>query len=171
MHSDRMRQDTADACETAYRKYGALLYRLCYSFLLSGADAEDAVQDVFYKFMVKAPNFRDDDHERAWFLHVASNLCRDMLRRRGVRRAENWDDLQNTTAEPIAEERENRTLRLIFSLPDKYRQVFVLHYLESFSVTEIARIEGITESAVKMRLTRGRDMLRELLTKEGIYDV
>ena len=65
--------------------YMNLLYRLCYSILLVREDAEDAVQDVFLKYYRKQPTFADEDHEKAWFIRVAVNHCKDVLRRRKLR--------------------------------------------------------------------------------------
>lgn len=168
MHSDNKdRTDTAASCDRAYRSYGSLLYRLCYSFLSSGADAEDAVQEVFYRFMKKAPRFSCDEHEKAWFISVAQNVSRDMLRRRRVRTTDELDEL-NEAAEPETEEK--GVLNAIFALPEKYRTVFVLHYLEENSVSDTAQLTGISESAVKMRLSRGRELLRGRLGDMGGYN-
>lgn len=167
VHPDRLTGPASEVCDEAYRSYGSLLYRLSYGFLLNQADAEDAVQEVFYRLMTRLPRFESEAHRRAWLLHVAANVCRDMLRRRKRRQTEALDD--NLEAAPAAEE--NQVLRCILALPDSYRQVFLLHYLEGLDLAETGRLLKLRASAVKMRLSRGRTLLRAALEKEGIpYD-
>ena len=71
---------TSDNVREAVDEYGNMLYRLCLVMLRNTADAEDAVQETFIKYMLSSPPFNDDEHEKAWLITVASNKCRDMLR-------------------------------------------------------------------------------------------
>ena len=146
------------SCEELYNRYGKFLFRICYAILCSREDAEDAVQDVFYKYLVKQPLFRDEDHEKAWFLRVASNQSKDMLRRRKIRTTLSLEEIEEYEIAP----EQATILRDLFSLPEKYKTVMILHYLEDLSVQDIARAESLTPSAVKMRLARGREMLRNI---------
>lgn len=149
-----------------FERYTNLLYRLCYSILLQKEDAEDAVQDVFLIYYRKQPVFADEDHEKAWFIRVAVNRCRDMLRRRRVRAAEPLSEVEEFLAAKGVEHEESEVLSAIYALPEKYRTVMVLHYLEEYPVKQVAKLCGITLSAVKMRLARGREQLRQSLGKE-----
>ena len=92
------------------------------------------------------------------------NKCRDLQRRNAVRRYTPLED-----AEHIASPEDSETSELLAavrSLPDKLHEVVVLHYLEGFSVEETARCLRISVSAVKMRLTRGRQAIKALLGTE-----
>lgn len=149
----------APSCEELYGKYGKFLFRICYAILCNKEDAEDAVQEVFYKFLVKQPLFRDEEHEKAWFLRVASNQSKDMLRKRKIRTTLSLEDIEEYAIAP----EQASVLQDLFSLPDKYKLVLILHYLEGFSVQQIAVSEQLSESAVKMRLARGREMLRNII--------
>ena len=60
--------------------YGNVLFRLCLIMLGNAYDAEDAVQETLIKYLQKAPNFKDKEHEKAWLIKVAANKCKDMLR-------------------------------------------------------------------------------------------
>ncbi len=149
-----------------FERYMNLLYRLCYSILLQKEDAEDAVQDVFLIYYRKQPVFEDEDHEKAWLIRVAVNRCRDMLRRRKIRSAVPLSEVEETLAAQGVEQEESDTLTAIYGLPEKYRVVMILHYLEEYPVKDVAKLCGITQSAVKMRLARGREQLKKSLGKE-----
>lgn len=146
-----------------FERYMNLLYRLCYSILLVREDAEDAVQDVFLKYYRKQPTFADEDHEKAWFIRVAVNHCKDVLRRRKLREFIPFSEVEELLADMEAKVDDSGVLRALFELSDRYRIVMILHYLEGYPVKEVAKMCGITQSAVKMRLSRGREQLKECL--------
>ena len=152
--------------EEIYDRYANLLFRLAFSLLLSKEDAEDAVQEVFIKFVVKKPAFNDVEHEKAWFVRVTINLCHDLQRRRKIR---SYTPLEEISEIPHGEEKSYSMLEDVFELSEKYKTVILLHYFEDFSVEEIADILKISKSAVKMRLKRGRDLLKGKLEKEYEY--
>ncbi len=147
--------------DKVYDTYADMLYRVSVSILQSRDDADDAVQNAFCQYLEHAPSFRDAEHEKAWLIRVTVNQCKDLLRRRKIRAWLPFDELPELAApdagSPVTE--------AIASLPDKYREVIVLHHLEELSVRETAAALTISESAVKMRLTRAREMLRAYLTE------
>lgn len=149
-----------------FERYTDMLYRLCYSILLQKEDAEDAVQDVFLIYYRKQPTFADEDHEKAWFIRVAVNRCRDLLRRKKIRAGVPLSEVEETLAAAGIEQEESEVLTAIYELPEKYRVVMVLHYLEEYPVKDVAKLLKLTPSAVKMRLARGREQLRTSLGKE-----
>lgn len=160
-------RDSKTLLEAAYDKYANMLYRLAFSHLQRREDAEDAVQDVFTKYMNTSPRFTDDEHERAWLVRVTVNRCHDMLRRGKIREHDSLDDISDLPEQ--ADGTANSVLRAVFALPEKYKTAITLHYLEGFSVEEISSMLGISLSAVKMRLSRGRELLKDLLDKEENY--
>ena len=156
----------ADEIERIVREYGDMLYRLCFVMLGGSHDAEDAVQETLIRFFRKAPVFRGAEHEKAWLITVAANLCRDALRKRARRM-----QTELHGPEPAQEEmREGGILAALATLPEKYRLVLALHYVEEYRVEEIARMIGRTPSAVKMRLQKGRRLLEEAYRKECSQD-
>lgn len=159
--------DSKTTLETAYARYADMLYRLALSHLGRREDAEDAVQDVFTKYIGASPKFSDDEHERAWLIRVTVNRCHDMQRRGKLRCHDSLDDISDLPF--TSDERENGILKIVFTLPEKYKTAIVLHYLEGFSVEEISSMLGLSGSAIKMRLSRGRELLKNLLGKEEIY--
>ena len=150
--------------ETAYGLYADMIYRLSFSYMKNKEDAEDVVQEVFTKYFCGLHLPMNPEQEKAWFLRVAINQCHDTLRKKGYRMHTSLDEVAETVA---AEETDTGHLYdALQKLPEKNRGVVILHYLEGYSVEEIAKILQLSSSAVKMRLMRGREFLKEELEKE-----
>lgn len=140
--------------EEAYDAYGVAVYRLAMTYLGRHADAEDVTQEVFIRLFRKAPAFRDSEHEKRWLLRVTANLCRDLLRNPRYNTVALEDDY------PIPDPELFGVADAIVRLPETYKAVIHLHYYEGYSVAEVARILHLGTSAVKMRLKRGRELLK-----------
>lgn len=148
--------------EYAVEKYSKMLFRICYSILCNKEDAEDAVQETFLKYMLKAPLFKDSDHEKAWLIKVATNVSKNMCRFNTRHAAENLDELRG-----IGISDDDRDLfRLIMSLPQKYKVVLDLYYIEGYKANEIAEITNTSPVTVRKRLQYGRMMIKKELGKE-----
>lgn len=152
----------ADEVETIVNEYADTLYRICITQLKNTADAEDAVQTVFLKLLQKRPAFESEAHEKAWLIRVTVNVCRDLQRQRKRHPAQALED----TDLPAEIQTDSGVLEALTRVPEKYRIVLTLHYIEGFPVAEIAPIIGKTASAVKMRLQKGRKLLEEIYRKE-----
>lgn len=151
-----------DCVREAVHKYGDMLYRLCFVMLRNTADAEDAVQETFIAYTTKSPVFRDKEHEKAWLLKVASNKCRDILRFRNRHQLTELSELEAV----VQDDESSHILEALMELPEKFRLVLTLYYIDEYKVKEIAEIIRKTPSAVKMRLQKGRKLLEEKYRKE-----
>lgn len=141
--------------------YSDMLYRICVVMLGNDADAQDAVQDTFCKYLERSEKFVDKEHEKAWLIRVATNRCRDMLR---FRLRHPKVDLEEITAgyeDPECSE----VLAELMKLPLPVKSAVYLHYIEGYKTAEVAELLKISTNAVKKRLQRGREMLR--LTLDG----
>ncbi len=148
----------------AVEKYGNSLYRLCTVMLQNREDAQDAVQECFLRYITKAPDFKDSEHEKAWLIRVASNVCKDMLRYRRHTSFLSLDEIRTvSTSEDNAQ-----ILGMLMMLEEKYRAVIHLHYVEGYGTEEISDMLSISSAAVRKRLQRGREKLREIYEKEAI---
>lgn len=155
---------TQEELAEKYARYGPMLYRVCLVNLCSRQDAEDAVQDTFASYLQKCPEFRSAEHEKAWFLRVAINRCRDKRREAFFRRTVCLDEIGEYAETP----EEFGLLEELAALPPRCKSVLVLHYVEGYKVGEIAPILGIRENAVKAALFRGRNLLRLRLKEESL---
>lgn len=151
-----------DCVREAVHKYGDMLYRLCFVMLRNTADAEDAVQETFIAYTTKSPVFSDKEHEKAWLLKVASNKCRDILRFRSRHQLTELSELEAV----VQDDESSHILEALMELPEKFRLVLTLYYIDEYKVKEIAEIIKKTPSAVKMRLQKGRKLLEEKYRKE-----
>ena len=152
-----------------YNLYSDMLFRLALMNTGNREDAMDAVQDVFLKSTEKTLLFSSSEHEKAWFIRATVNRCHDLFRKNSIR---NHDDLEAAVGvayqEPFGDD--ITVIEAMEQLPEKIKTVIILHYLEGFSVEETAKMLLLTASAVKMRLSRGREALKEILEREG-YNV
>ncbi|MCL2002993.1 MAG: sigma-70 family RNA polymerase sigma factor [Oscillospiraceae bacterium] len=140
----------------AYDKYGAMLYRVGLTHTGNPSDAEDILHDVFLRLIHKAPDFRDELHEKRWLIRVTVNLCRNI---RGTAAARYNVPLPETLATP--ERAGDGYIRdAVRALPPKLRDVIYFHCVEGYSVEETAELLNIGVSAAKMRLSRAREKLK-----------
>ena len=139
-----------------------MVYRICIVMLQNSSDAEDAVQETFLSYFRSSPDIADPEHEKAWLITTASNKCRDIIRYRKRHAAESEEVL----ASYAIEKTDSGILEALMELPEKFRLVLSLYYIEEYKVNEIADIIGKTSSAVKMRLQKGRKLLEEKYRKE-----
>lgn len=158
-------QSNTKRAENAVERYGDALFRLCSVMLGNRDDALDAVQETFLKYITKAPNFNDSEHEKAWLLRVASNECKDVLRSRKRTDFLTLDDIKDLG---VQDENDAQVLVLLASLDEKYRAVIQLYYIEGYKIKELSQILGITQATAKKRLQRGRELLRRLTETEAI---
>ena len=156
-----MLQDKEEEFNCIYSRYADMLYRLALSYLNCNQDAQDAVHDVFIKYYSALHRPKEEEHQRAWFVRCTINQCHDMLRKKKHRTHESLDEIKELPSEE--KELENDVCKLVSALPEKYRSVIVLHYLEGYDVKETAAMLRISVSAVKMRLSRGRLLLKDAM--------
>lgn len=149
----------------AIEQYSDTVRRLCLIHLKNDADTEDIFQTVFLKYVLSSVSFESEEHEKAWFIRVTINACRDLLRGFFRSRTTPLHELMERPAELQTDHRE--VLDAVRSLPPKYRDVVYLHYYEEYTAPEIGRILGKNVNTVYTRLTRAKQMLREKLGGDG----
>lgn len=140
--------------------YGDTVRRICFLNLKSHEDTEDIFQDIFLRFLMYSGSFQDAEHEKAWFIRIAINACRDLLRNFYRRNKVAIQDIP----EPEDQNAESRELlQTVLALPEKYKIPLYLFYFEGYSAVEIAKLTGKPQNTVYTRLGRGRTMLKEKL--------
>ena len=133
----------------AVEQYADMVRRICFCHLKNQADTEDVFQNVFLKYMLHDEPFESAGHEKAWFLRITINACKDYLK---------------------SFFRRNKVLEAVLALPAKYKDAIYLYYYEGYSAAEIGRILGKKENTVYSLLSRGRGMLRARLGGEEIVE-
>jgi RNA polymerase sigma-70 factor (ECF subfamily) len=146
-----------------YDMYSDSIFKLAYSYVGSMQDAEDIVQNIFLKLIQKDIHI-SIGKEKSYLLTMAVNACKDLMKSAGQKLAVPFEEV--TTDKAIMNtftEEESGLFEALKKLPEDYRVTIHLHYFEGYKVKEIARIMKVSQSAVTMRLTRGRNMLADLL--------
>ena len=148
-----------------YERYKSLIFRIGIVYLGNRSDAEGLMQDVFVKLFYKAPKFFSAEEEKAWMIKVTVNCCKNMCKSYWKRKVEltcTFDDIPDLT------KADQMVLEELAALDPGYRTVIYLHYMEGYKIVEIAEMLKLSPSAVKMRLSRGREMLKTSLREEFI---
>jgi RNA polymerase sigma-70 factor (ECF subfamily) len=170
---EKARQRAIEAAVAALvSQFSGTLYRVAYSVLRNAADAEDAVQEAFMRVLRHRETLEEVRDQRVWLIRIVWNIVLDR-KRRAKTRPETDDVAELARVLPAgglsAEERaaaaqhHARVLACVEQLPAKERQVLMLSAFEELTSVEIASVLGITESSVRSRLFRARNLMAGLL--------
>lgn len=130
-------------------------------YLKNYADTEDIFQTVFLKYILSSTVFESDEHEKAWFIRVTINSCKDLLKSFFRKNTVSLDEVIPPSEEITEEHRE--VLEAVLSLPAKYREVIYLHYYEGYSGVEIAEMLNKNVNTIYTLLNRAKEMLKKVL--------
>ena len=145
----------------AVEEYSDMIRLLCMIHLKNYADTEDIFQTVFLKYVLSSVVFENKEHEKAWFIRVTINACKDLLKSFFRSHITSLDEILEQAADMQEENKE--VLEAVLSLPSKYRDVVYLHYYEGYTAPEIGRLLKKNVNTVYTLMTRSRHLLREKL--------
>ena len=146
----------------AIEQYSDMIRRLCMIHLKNYADTEDIFQTVFLKYVLSSVSFESKEHEKAWFIRVTINACKDLLKSFIRSRTISLDE---RPSEMSVDDRD--VLEAVLSLPQKYKDVVYLHYYEDYTAPQISRILGKNVNTIYTLITRSKRLLREKLGGDG----
>ena len=141
-----------------YDTYAQDVFRLALSYLYHSQDAEDVCHSVFLTLVEKDVALFPGS-EKAWLLKCTANACKDLIKSLWK---QNRDDLNENIV--FLDARDRELWAVVGTLPPKYRAVVHLYYYEGYNQEEIAKILGITRTAVQTRMQRARKLLEKELT-------
>jgi RNA polymerase sigma-70 factor (ECF subfamily) len=161
-----------DALAALVTEFASTLYRVAFSVLRNSADAEDAVQEAFLRVLRHRETLAEVRDRRVWLIRIVWNIVLDRKRRAKTR--PETDDVaelarvlpsNGLSAEQLASAAQHHAhvLACVERLPAKEREVLLLSAFEELSSVEIATVLGITESSVRSRLFRARNLMAGLL--------
>ena len=156
----RSEEETNEAIE----RYGDTVRRLCMIHLKNEADTQDIFQTVFLKYLLHDRPFESGEHEKAWFIRVTLNACRDLLRSFFRRNTVPLEELAGQAEQLTDQSRE--VLAAVLALPQKERQAVYLHYYEGYTAPELSEILGRKVNTIYTDLARARARLKESLGGE-----
>ncbi|EGQ25182.1 RNA polymerase sigma factor SigW [Mammaliicoccus sciuri] len=165
-----------DAFEEIVIHFQHRLYQVCYRMLNNAAEAEDIAQEAFVRAYVNLETFDQKRKFSTWLYRIATNLCIDRIRKKKpdyyldaqVPGTEGLDMYSQIAADQRLPEEEVEKMEMkdriqyeVSRLPDKYRTIIILRYMEDLQLQEIADILEMPLGTVKTRVHRGREALRQ----------
>lgn len=162
-----------DSIQQIVERYSDMVYGIAAAHMRTREDAEDIYQEVFLIYLQKQQKFREEEHRKAWLIRTALICCKRALGSGWKQRNILADDVSVVASAVKGEEpsisfelkEENEVYMAVRALPPKYRTVIYLFYFEQQSVQEISDILKRRPGTVRMQLTRGREMIKELLVE------
>lgn len=161
-------------------QYSEMVYRLAYALVKDKYDADDIYQEVFTGYLRKNPQFQNREHEKAWFIRVTVNHCKNFWKsawqsRTGGFDENEWQGVQKFVGRAARQHGEEafaaapytdngqgaELIEKVKLLPEKYRTVIHLFYYEDMSVEEIGAVLKRKPSTVRTQLTRARRLLKK----------
>ena len=162
-------KSAADAAAFVQR-YSGMILRLCFTYSLGRADAQDICQNVFLKLLQSDRRFDSEGETRAFIIRMTVNECKDVLKSGWRRRSVPLDELIEREV-PFLPEENTGVLAAVQRLPVKYREAVYLYYYEGYNAEEIAAMVGAKPAAIRQRLARAREKLRKELAGSGYETV
>lgn len=174
----RVLEGEKELFEILLRRYNQRLFRVVRSYVQAEDDARDIMQEAYVKAYLKLHQFNNQSSFSTWLIRIGINEALQFIRKR-KRQVSNYgktESLENVFYLPdtnqmnpekkaITSETRAMVERAVDLLPEKYRVVFVLHQGEGLSNSEIADCLQLTDSNVKVRLHRAKNLLKEALFK------
>ena len=149
-------------------EYQTMLYRIAFSNLKNRADAEDAVQEAFLRYMKDEKPISSREHEKAWLIRTTIHICTDILKSSWHRKTVALEESLMVETKGVYlpyQVKDDKTLEAVLKLPVHYRNPIYLFYYEDYSIQEIAGVLNEKEGTIKTRLRRGREEVKKILTE------
>jgi RNA polymerase sigma-70 factor (ECF subfamily) len=158
-----------DSYRIVVRRYQDLLFRQALRMTGESDVAADLVQASFVKAYTNISLCRDHERFGAWLFRILTNACKDHLKSRRRKDVSLDDDtiLPAAPSNPLADlersEARNQLQNALAKLPDSLREAFVLKHVEGLAYEEIAEMMKTSVPALKMRVHRARELLKQML--------
>jgi RNA polymerase sigma-70 factor (ECF subfamily) len=162
------------AMEEIYRRFKTGLFNLAYRYSYDRSTAEDLLQEIFIKVFSNMDNVKNPDTFAGWIFRIGLNTCYSHLRSRrtemekGVPLEHIEGTVQGAAAENPAGDARKSLDDGIAVLPNKLREIFLLHDVQGFKHEEIARMLGLSVGTSKSQLFKARLRMRAFLTDRGV---
>lgn len=153
-----------DCFEELYSRYVQKVYRRCYSMTKDSAKAQDFTQDIFIKMFAHLDRFQERSSFSTWLYSISHNYCVDQIKRDKRLNVSSLEEGFDYGSNDDTDDREHtlqQLARVMESLSEQDAQILRLKYQDGLDILQIAQKLKINESAVKMRLKRSRDRVRQ----------
>ena len=166
------------AFEELMQSHESRIYAIALRMMGNREDAQDCAQEAMVRIYRAMGSFKGQSALATWIYRITMNTCLDELRRRKARKVTSLDSLVDNGWSPtdtgdtpeehgLRVEKQNALNQAIQSLPDDMRAAIILRDVKGYSYDEIASILDANVGTIKSRISRGREKLREILSKQS----
>lgn len=157
--SENMR--TEDELRAAIEQYSNMIRKICFLYMKQESDIDDIFQNVFLKYMKNNVKFENLEHEKAWFIRVTMNACKDFLGSWFHKKVDLTESFQQFRIKENTPDYD--MIQSIMKLDEKYRDVIYLYYYEGYSMRDIAHILHKSENTIYTWHSRAKKLLKKEL--------
>jgi RNA polymerase sigma factor (sigma-70 family) len=155
----------SEELQQIYDRHADTVYRVCFMFMKNRHDTEDMVQNTFIRLMKDKTVFENEEHEKAWLIRTATNLCKDYFRHWWSKTV----GIDHATEAAVDQPFDiDSNLEKVLALPSRYKTAIYLYYYEGYSTIEIAKIMKKDPSTIRGYLHKGRKLLK--MEMEGDFE-
>lgn len=163
MKSSLLRTD--EELSQLYDRHVNTVYRVCFMYMKNRHDTEDMVQNTFIRLLKDQTTFENTEHEKAWLIRTATNLCKDFFKQWWRRKVSlKNESIEMSKAPFIIDE----TLEKVMALPSKYKIAIYMYYYEGYTTVDIARVLHKKESTIRSHLYTARQRLKIEIKRDEV---
>lgn len=143
-----------------YNRNFSMVWHICLAYMKNQNEAEDALQETFLRMVKCRQSFQTEEHEKAWLIVTAQNVCKNMLKHWWRKRVTVDDEEKAGISKPYEID---TTLQAVMELPNKYKIPIYLYYYMEYDSVEIASILHKPKSTIRNYLSEARKLLRQTI--------
>lgn len=148
-----------------YNEYAKELYNIAYGYTRNRDDSIDIMQNAYVVLLESNKRFESNEHIKYFLIRVTINESLDLLKSANKKRVIKNNDVVVNFPETKKEELPYDLSEIVNTLPEKYKTIIILHYYDDMKIKDISYALKISESAVKKRLERARNLIKEIIER------
>ena len=148
-----------------YNEYAKELYNIAYGYTRNREDSVDIMQNAYVVLLESNKRFESNEHIKYFLIRVTINESLDLLKSASKKRVIKNNDVVVNFPETKKEELPYDLSEIVNTLPEKYKTIIILHYYDDMKIKDISNVLKISEPAVKKRLERARNLIKEIIER------
>ena len=148
-----------------YNEYAKELYNIAYGYTRNRDDSIDIMQNAYVVLLESNKKFESNEHIKYFLIRVTINESLDLLKSASKKRVIKNNDVVVNFPETKKEELPYDLSEIVNTLPEKYKTIIILHYYDDMKIKDISNVLKISEPAVKKRLERARNLIKEIIER------
>ena len=148
-----------------YNEYAKELYNIAYGYTRNRDDSIDIMQNAYVVLLESNKKFESNEHIKYFLIRVTINESLDLLKSATKKKVIRNNDVVVNFPETKKEELPYDLSEIVNTLPEKYKTIIILHYYDDMKIKDISNVLKISEPAVKKRLERARNLIKEIIER------